>query len=62
VSRLSKFKIYKTVLKPVMMHECETGSIAEKKVNRNILRKVYGTVTEQIIWRIRTNQELRKQY
>ena len=29
---------------------------------RKILRRVYGPVVEQRIWRIRTNQELRELY
>jgi hypothetical protein len=68
VSRIVKIKIYKTILKPIVMFGCEAWSMTEKdktKINmweRKILRKVYGPVTEQGAWRIRRNEELRQLY
>jgi hypothetical protein len=61
----SKIKIYKTILKPVVMFGCEAWSMTEEdktRLNmweRKILRKVYGPVTEKGVWRIRRNEELR---
>jgi hypothetical protein len=57
--------MYNTTLKPVVTHDRETGSMAVKHVMLNawdgkVLRKAYGPISEQVIWRIRTNQELRK--
>jgi hypothetical protein len=67
VKRISEIKIYKTMLKQVVMYGCETWSktrnikIVLNKCKRKIL-KVYGTVTEQGLWGIRTNQEWRELY
>jgi hypothetical protein len=68
VSRIVIIKIYKTILKPIVIFGCEAWSVAEKdktRLNmweRKILRKVYGPVTEQGVWRIRRNEELRELY
>jgi hypothetical protein len=59
VSSIVKIKIYKTILKPIVMFGCEAWSITEKdktRWERKILRKVYGPVTEQGVWRIRKNE------
>jgi hypothetical protein len=68
VSRIVRIKIYKTILKPIVMFGCEAWSMTEKdKIRRNmwerkILRKLYGPVTEQGVWRTRRNEELRELY
>jgi hypothetical protein len=68
VSRIVKIKIYKTIVKPIVMFGCEAWSMTEKdktRLNmweREILRKVYGPVTEEGVWRIRRNEELRELY
>jgi hypothetical protein len=68
VSRIVKIKIYKTILKPIVMFGCEARSITENdrtRLNmweRKILRKVYGPVTKQGVWRTRRNEELRELY
>jgi hypothetical protein len=68
MSRRVKIKIYKTILKPIVIFGCEAWSMTEKvktRLNmweRKILRKVYGPVTEQGVWIIRTNEELRELY
>jgi hypothetical protein len=68
VSRIVKIKIYKSIFQPIVMFGCEAWSMTEKdrtRLNmweRKILRKVYGPVTEQGIWRIRRNEELRELY
>jgi hypothetical protein len=67
-SRIVKIKIYKTISKPIVMFGCEAWSMTEQdktRLNmweRKILRKVYGPVTEQGVWRIRRNEELRQLY
>jgi hypothetical protein len=56
------------ISKAVVVYGSETWAMTEmdmKKLGtweRKILRRIYGTVEEQGIWRIRTNQELREQY
>jgi hypothetical protein len=65
VSRIVKIKVYKTILKPVVMFGCEAWSMTEKDTRlnmweRKILRRVYGPVTEQRVWGIRRNEELRE--
>jgi hypothetical protein len=68
VSRIVKIKIYKTILKQIVMSGCEAWSMTEEdktRLNmweRKLLRKVYGPVTEQGVWRIRRNEELRELY
>jgi hypothetical protein len=66
VRGIVKSKLHQTVLKPTVMFGCEAWSMTEKdktRLNiweRKILRKVYGPVTEQGVWRIRRNEELRE--
>jgi hypothetical protein len=68
VSRTVKITIYKTILKPIVMFGCKAWPMTEKdktRLNmweRKILRKVYGPVTEQGVWRITRNEELRELY
>jgi hypothetical protein len=64
-SKAVKIKIYKMMVKPVVMYGSETWPITVmdmKRLNtweRKILR-IYGPVVKQEIWRIRTNQELQE--
>jgi hypothetical protein len=50
VNRISKMRIYRTVLKAVVMYGCETWPLTEKdevKLNvedKIILRKLYGPI------------------
>jgi hypothetical protein len=61
VSKAVKIKIYKMMVKPVVVYGRETWPMREmdmKRLNtwdRNILRRIYEPVTEQGIWRIKTN-------
>jgi hypothetical protein len=56
------------VLKPFLVYGSETWPLTEMDVKRlnawetKILNGIYGSVVERGIWRIRTNQELRKPY
>jgi hypothetical protein len=65
IARQSKLKIYRTIIKPVVMYASETWVLKEKEIRmlsiweRKILRKIYGSKKEGKEWKIRNNQELR---
>jgi len=54
-------------VKPVVVYGSETWAMSEMDMKRqgtgkrNILR-IHGPVVQKVIWRIRTNHELRKLY
>jgi hypothetical protein len=50
--------------KPNVLYGCETWSMTEKskKRGRTILRKETGPITEQGVWIIRTNKDLKELY
>jgi hypothetical protein len=56
------------MVEPAVVNGSETWAMTEvdmKTLNtleRKILRRIYGPVEEQGIWRIRTNQEMREVY
>lgn len=64
VSRNLKLKLYKIVIRPVVMYGSESWRLTKADENclsiweRKILRKVFGAVCEEGNWRIRTNQEI----
>jgi hypothetical protein len=64
LSTQTKIKLYKTLVRPVLMYGCESWSLSKKEENeinifeRNILRKIYGPTNDYGVWRIRYNQEL----
>jgi hypothetical protein len=64
LSTQTKIKLYKTLVRPVLMYGCECWSLTkneENKINileRTILRKIYGPTNDNGVWRIRYNQEL----
>jgi sorting nexin-29 len=68
LSRKSKIRIYRTVLRPVVMYASETWVMTTKDEymlncwERKILRRIYGAVNDQGEWRIRTNRELEELY
>ena len=68
MSTAVKIKRYKTMVKTSVVFGSEMWAVAEMDMNklgtgeRRILSRIYGLVVEQGIWRIRTNQELRKVY
>ena len=68
LSRKSKVRIYKTLIKPVVMYGSETWTMSKKDQSallvweRKILRKIYGPVNDHDTWRIRTNSELQELY
>jgi hypothetical protein len=63
MDRISEIDVHKTVLDPVIIHGCESWLMNEKVKTvlnawkTNLFGKLYGPVTEQDLWRIRTNQE-----
>jgi len=59
-------KIYKTIIRPVVTYSSETWTLTakdEKKLcifERQILRKIFGPVNIENVWRIRNNMEIDK--
>jgi len=59
-------KIYKTIIRPVVTYSSETWTITTKDENdlrifeRQILRKIFGSVNIDNIWRTRNNMEIDK--
>jgi hypothetical protein len=57
-------KIYKTITRPVVTYSSETWTLTAKDENnlrifeRQILRKIFGPVNTDNIWRIRNNMEI----
>jgi hypothetical protein len=66
MSKAIKIKIYGMTVKPVVVYGSETWPLTEidmKRLNtweRKILKRIYGPVVEQAIWRIKTNHELQE--
>jgi hypothetical protein len=65
--RTTETRIYKTMLKQVMMYGCEIWPTTKNSktvlnTRRRTIPEWYGTVTEQGLWTIRINQELRELY
>jgi hypothetical protein len=62
----TKMKIYKTMIRPVVTYSSETWSITTKDENnlriveRQILRKIFGPVNIDNIWRIQNSMEIDK--
>jgi len=58
ISKSVKIKIYKMMVKPLVVFGSETGAMVEMGMTRlgmwerMILRRIYGPVVEQGIWRI----------
>jgi hypothetical protein len=57
-------KIYKILIRPVLLYGCESWTITKKeeeKLNifeRKILRKIYGQICVNGVWRIKYHDEL----
>jgi hypothetical protein len=68
ISKNTKIRIYKTIMRPVVLYGSETWAITGKMASslmtweRKVLRKIYGPKCEQGVWRIRTNLELQNVY
>jgi len=65
ISRNSKLQIYRTLVRPVVTYGSESWTISMEEeralavFERKILRKIYGPVKENELWRIRRNDELK---
>ena len=63
-SRNSKLQIYHTLVRPVVTYGSESWTLIMEEERAlavfegNILRKIYGPVKENELWRIRRNDEL----
>jgi hypothetical protein len=56
-------EIYKTMIRPVVTYWSETGTVTANENNlgifeRQILRKIFGPVNIDNIWRTRNNMEI----
>lgn len=64
LSRSTKLRIYKTLIRPVVTYGAETWNISASDANklrifeRKIIRRICGAVYENGLWRIRTNDEI----
>ena len=64
VSRNSKLQIYLTLVRPVVTYGSESWTLTMEEeralavFERKILRKIYGPVKENELWRTRQNDEL----
>ena len=59
-------KIYKTIIRPVITYSSESWTLTAKDENnlrifeRQILRKIFGPVNIDNVWRIGNNMEIDK--
>jgi hypothetical protein len=64
ISRAAKIQVYKTLIKPVATYGAETWTLtvtdenALRMFESKIIRKIYGPLMENNVWRIRYNEEL----
>jgi hypothetical protein len=64
ISRAAMIQVYKTLIRPVAAYGVETWPLTVTEENavrmfeRKIIRRIYGPVTENIVWRIRYTEEL----
>lgn len=64
VKRSAKRKIYNTLIRPVVTYGCECWTLSTSEVHalrrfeRRILRKIFGPIHENGVFRIRRNEEL----
>lgn len=68
LSHQTKIKIYKTVIRPILMYGSETWILNKKEEKKlvvfenKVLRKIFGPTKENGEWRIKHNKEIRDQY
>jgi hypothetical protein len=65
-----RIRVYKTIILPVVLYECETWSLALKEKHRlrvfenRVLRRIFGPKRDEVTgeWRKLHNEELRDMY
>jgi hypothetical protein len=68
LSLQTKCKLYKTLLRPIILYGSESRALMKTEENklkiseRKILRKIYGPISENGNWRSRYNYELYQPY
>jgi len=68
INRKHKVTMYKTLIKPVLIYGVETWVLSKVDelhlgvFERKILRRIYGPVCEEAVWRSRYNEELYRFY
>ena len=68
LSRKTKLRIYRTVIRPTTTYACETWVLNKteeeqlERWERKILRKILGGINTEEGWRRRTHQEMYEQY
>jgi hypothetical protein len=70
LSRNVKVKIYKTIILPVVLYECETWSVTLREEHRlrvfenRVLRRIFGPKRDEVTgeWRKLHNEELHNLY
>jgi len=65
IDRKHKVTMYKTLIKPVLVYGAETWVLSKLRLGvfeRKILRRIYGPVCEEAVWRSRYNEELYRLY
>jgi len=68
INRKHKVTMYKTLIKPILVYGAETwvlSNVDELRLGvfeRKILRRIYGPVCEEEIWRSKYNEELYRLY
>lgn len=66
ITRVTKLKIYKTLIRPVVTYGCQTWTMTKEaeetllRFERRILRKIFGPIQEDGLWRARYNFELKQ--
>jgi len=66
VTKQSKLKLYRTVIRPIVTYASETWVLKETIIQkllvfgRKILRRIFGPTKENQKWRVKTNGELDK--
>jgi hypothetical protein len=64
LSRTTKMKLYRTLIRPVVTYAAETRTLnisdenALRIFERRAIRKIYGSVCEDGVWRVRSNSEI----
>lgn len=68
VSRGAKIRIYKSVIRPVVLYASETWTMNKSEQEmlqvweRKVLRKIFGGTQRNDVWAIRTNKEIEELY